>query len=363
MRHGLPKLIVAITAAAMVLAACTPAATPTLAPTNAPVATDLPAATEVSGTAPAVPTEKPVGAEPTATVEAVTLPEVNPGDVTGDLYAAGSSTVYPISEKITELFTDEGYVGNIKLDSIGSGAGFERFCTTGETDISNASRGIKDSEIESCKAIGRDPIEFRIGTDALAIVVDKNNTWLTNVTIEELAKIFSNEATNWSDVNPNWPNEPIKRYAPGTDSGTYDFFIEFVMDKVYGDSGEQTFLDAQHQASEDDNVLVQGVAGDEYAIGFFGYAYYQENSDVLNILSVNDVTPSFDTAESGDYPLARPLYIYSDATIMADKPQVADYINFYLSNVSDIIGEVGYFPASTEALNAAKQAWLDAVGQ
>ena len=367
MRHVLPKFIVVITAATMLLAACAPAATPTAAPTTVPAPTTAPAPTDtaVPTTEPVAPTAEttPVEATQATSAEEIVLPEVIPGDVTGDLYAAGSSTVYPISENITELFVDEGYSGNAKLDSIGSGAGFERFCTTGETDISNASRAIKDSEIESCRTIGREPIEFRVGTDALAIVVNKKNTWLTNVTIEELAKIFSNEATNWSDVNPDWPAEPITRYAPGTDSGTYDFFIEFVMDIVYGDTGEQAFLDAQHQASEDDNVLVQGVAGDEYAIGFFGYAYFQENSDILNILSVNDVTPSYDTAESGDYPLARPLYIYSDATIMAEKPQVAAYINFYLTNVSDIIGEVGYFPASTEALNAAKQAWLDAVGQ
>lgn len=364
MRRVLSTTLFALTALSLALVACAPTATPTVEPTTPP--TTAPVEPTM---VPEEPTAEPAVAEATAPVEAtqvetgVVLPEVDPSESTGDIYTAGSSTVYPVSEKITEMFTDEGFTGNIKLDSIGSGAGFERFCTSGETDISNASRGIKDSEIEACATIGRTPIEFRVGTDALAIVVNKDNTWLTNVTLDELAKIYSNEATNWSDVNPEWPAEPIKRYAPGTDSGTYDFFIEFVMDVVYGDEGEQKFLDAQHQASEDDNVLVQGVSGDEYAIGFFGYAYFNENSDILNILSVDGVTPDYDTAESGEYPLSRPLFIYSDATVMAEKPQVAAYINYYLTNVSDIISEVGYFPASEEAISAAKQAWLDAVGQ
>jgi len=290
--------------------------------------------------------------------------DINPADYSGDLTMAGSSTVYPVSEKVVELFKAEGYegMGNIKLDSIGSGAGFERFCNTGETDIANASRGIKESEIQACSALNRTPIEFRVGTDALAIVVNKENTFASNVTIEELAKIFSSDAQKWSDVNPEWPAEDIHRYAPGTDSGTYDFFIETVMDPAFGDAGEEKFLNAANlQASEDDNVLVQGVSGDPYAIGFFGFAYYHENESVLNILSVNDVAPSFETAEAGDYPLSRPLFIYSDAGIMNQKPQVAAFIGFYLANVSDLIGDVGYFPASEEALEAAKEAYLTAL--
>lgn len=290
--------------------------------------------------------------------------DINPADYSGDIVMAGSSTVYPVSEKMVELFNDEGYqgMGNIKLDSIGSGAGFERFCVSGETDIANASRASKDSEIEACKTINRNPIEFRIGTDALAIVINKENSFVTNVTLEELAKLFSSDAEQWSDVNPSWPAEEIHRYAPGTDSGTYDFFIETVMQEVYGkETAEEKFLNAtNYQASEDDNVLVQGVAGDPYAIGFFGFAYYSENESTLNILSVNGVSPTFDTAESGEYPLSRPLYIYSDAGIIQAKPQVSAFIGFYLANVSDIIGEVGYFPASEEAMNAAKDAWLNA---
>jgi len=310
--------------------------------------------------------------EPTATpvendampASTVMLPEVDPAGVEGTIAAAGSSTVFPLAEAMAARFKDEGYTGDLTIASVGSGGGFERFCVAGETDIANASRSIKDSEVESCAAIGRTPIEFRVGTDALAIVVSSENDFLTNVTIEELAKIFSADAARWSDVNPAWPNEDIKRFSPGTDSGTYDFFVEFVMDKVYTEDGqgEEKILNAANiQFSEDDNVLVQGVEGSPYAIGYFGYAYYQENADKLKILGVNDVTPSFETAESGEYPLARPLFIYSDAAIMQAKPQVAAFINFFLTYVNEEIEAVGYFPASGEALDAAKKAWLDAI--
>ena len=163
-------------------------------------------------------------------VEILALPEVDPLSVTGDIVTAGSSTVFPLSERMAERFQDEGYSGNITIDSIGSGAGFERFCVQGETDISNASRGIKDSEVESCKSIGRDPIEFRVGTDALAVVVSVENEFIAEATMEELALIFST-ATTWADVNSAWPAEEIQRFIPGTDSGTFDFFVEEVFDK------------------------------------------------------------------------------------------------------------------------------------
>lgn len=292
------------------------------------------------------------------------LPDVDPSSVSGTIISAGSSTVYPLTEAMAARFKDEGFAGQITIDSIGSGAGFERFCVSGESDIANASRGIKDSEVESCAAINRTPIEFRVGTDALAIVVSTENDFLTDITIEELAKIFSNEVTQWSEVNPSWPAEDIRRFSPGTDSGTYDFFVEFVMDVAYTEDGqgEEAILNASNiQFSEDDNVLVQGVEGSPYAIGYFGYAYYQENADKLKVVNVNGVEPNLETAESNEYPLARPLFIYSDASIMEAKPQVAAFINFYLTYVNEEVESVGYFPASEDALMAAKQALLDAV--
>ncbi len=285
----------------------------------------------------------------------LTLPDVNPLEVTGDIVSAGSSTVFPLSEAMAERFQDEGYADNITIDSIGSGAGFERFCVQGETDISNASRGIKDSEVESCRSIGREPIEFRVGTDALAVVVSKENDFITNATFEELALIFSTAET-WADVNPDWPVEPIQRFIPGTDSGTFDYFVEAVFDE-----DEAPILNASNtQLSEDDNILVQGVLGSPYAIGFFGYAYYYENQDTLNILSIEGVTPTAEAVDMGEYPLARPLFIYSTASIMQEKPQVAAFVNFYLTYVNEEIVDVGYFPANPDVLDAAKQAWLEA---
>jgi phosphate transport system substrate-binding protein len=295
-----------------------------------------------------------------------------PETVSGDIVTAGSSTVFPLSERMKQRFEEEGFAGNLTIDSIGSGAGLERFCKTGETDIANASRAIKDSEIESCGLLtpARTPVEFQVGIDALAITVSAENDFATDVTMEELALIFST-ATNWSDVRAEWPAEPILRFSPGTDSGTFDFFVEAVMAPANLDAdgkastalGEEAILDsAGTQFSEDDNVLVQGVEGSPYAIGYFGFAYYQENQGTLKALSVNGVAPTAETAESGEYPLSRPLFIYSDAQIMTEKPQVAAFILFYLQYVGDEILDVGYFPISEAKGQENLETWNTALG-
>ena len=306
----------------------------------------------------ASPADEPAAAEePMAAAEPMTeLPEVNPLEVSGAIITAGSSTVFPLSEAMAERFMDEGYADNITIDSIGSGAGFERFCVAGETDISNASRPIKESERESCAAIDRTPIEFHVGADALAVAVSKDNDFVDSLTLEEVALVFST-ATTWADVNPDWPAEPIQRFSPGTDSGTFDYFVEEVFDK-----NMEPILSADAiQLSEDDNVLVQGVTGSPYAIGYFGYAYYQENTDTLKILAIDGIEATAGNVENGSYPLARPLFIYSDAGIMADKPQVADFINFYLTYVNEEIERIGYFPAGASVREAAMQRLLDAI--
>jgi phosphate transport system substrate-binding protein len=312
-----------------------------------------PEATPTPRTVAVAPTEEPAAEE----MSALGLPAVDPLSVSGDIVTAGSSTVFPLSERMAERFLDEGYDGNITIDSIGSGAGFERFCVAGETDIANASRPIKDSEIESCQAIDREPIEFRVGTDALAVVVSAENDFARDVTMDQLAQIFST-AEAWADVDPNWPAEPILRYIPGTDSGTFDYFVEEVFDE-----DQEPILGASNlELSEDDNVLVQGVLGSPYAIGFFGYAYYAENADTLNILAIDGVEASAENVDNASYPLARPLFIYSTAGIMQEKPQVADFINFYLTYVDEEVEDVGYFPASDEALQQSAQSWLGANG-
>jgi len=340
MTRNIQRLLPVFMLMAVILAACASQPTPTPAPAEPTTAPSMPEEPSMEGM----------------------LPEVDPGTVSGDIITAGSSTVFPLSERMALRFKEEGYTGNVTVDSIGSGAGFERFCKAGETDISNASRAIKDSEIESCKAINRTPIEFRVGTDALAVVVSSENDFLTDVSLEQLVLIFSS-AEKWSDVDPTWPAETILRFSPGTDSGTYDYFVEAVMAPAFEDDmdkGDEAILSAKNiQFSEDDNVLVQGVEGSPYAIGYFGFAYYQENQDRLTALSISGVAPTAESAEAGDYPLARPLFIYSDASIMQSKPQVAAFINYYLTYVNDEILDIGYFPASDDALDAARQAWLD----
>ncbi len=280
------------------------------------------------------------------------LPGVNPAKVTGSIVTAGSSTVFPLSEAIAERFRKDGYRGQIVIDSIGTGAGFERFAKSGDTDIANASRAIKSSEIAWAASLkpSRTPVEFRIGTDALAVCVSEKNTFIVDVSVPELAKIFST-AKLWSDVRATWPKKEIKRFSPGTDSGTFDYFVEHVFNK----SKAPLLSAAKLQLSEDDNVLVQGIAGDEYAIGYFGYAYVSENTSSIRAISISGVAPGKASVDSGSYPLARPLFLYSDAALITGKPQVAAFLAYYLSNVNLIITKVGYFPAPQEAMKESKQ--------
>lgn len=284
------------------------------------------------------------------------LPGVKVPLVTGDVITAGSSTVYPLSEAIVDQLKKEGFKGNITIDSIGTGAGFERFTKAGETDVSNASAKIKQVEIDQAKAIGRDPIEIRIGTDALAVVVSSKNTFATDVTLAELNKIFST-AVLWSDVRKEWPAQKIQRFIPGTDSGTFSYFVEHIFKK----DKAPILAAANTQKSEDDNILVRGIEGSPYAIGFFGYAYYEENKKELKALKINGVAPGLESVNANTYPLSRPLFLYTSANILKDKPQVAAYIVYYLTNVNRVIKKVGYFAAPQADLDATKTKILDVI--
>jgi phosphate transport system substrate-binding protein len=341
------SFVFVVAALSLVLAAC--GAPATAAPTTAPEPTE-------------------VMVEPTAAPMEDPMAMYAPDAVSGDIITAGSSTVFPLTERMKQRFEEEGYTGNLTVDSIGSGAGIERFCVAGETDIANSSRAIKDSEIESCAGIDRTVSGFLVGIDALAVVVSSENDFVTDLTIEELALIYST-ATNWSDVRPEWPAEPILRFSPGTDSGTFDYFVEAVMASIDDEAtedvneGEDGILEsAGTQFSEDDNVLVQGVQGSPYAIGYFGYAYYQENASTLKALSVNGIAPNAETAESGEYPISRPLFIYSSTEIMQEKPQVSSFIYFYITNVTNEILDVGYFPVSEAQAQENLDAWMTATG-
>ncbi len=348
------SLLFVVVVMSLLLAACgTPA---TEAPTAAP--------------APVEPTQAP---EPTVAPTADPMAMYAPDAVTGDVITAGSSTVFPLSERMAELFQQEGYTGNITVDSVGTGGGFERFCKTGETDVANASRAIKDSETELCAALAtpREPIAFRVGTDALTVVVSSENDFVTALTKEQLGKIFTGQITTWDQVDAAYPAEAILVYGPGADSGTFDYFNEAVVAPLYLNAdgkadvaaGEEAMLGLEGaQFSEDDNVLVQGVEGSPYAIGYFGYAYFAENSGALKAVAVEGVEPTQATVDDGTYPISRPLFIYSDANILKEKPQVAAFIYFYLSNVDNEISDVGYFPAPDAELQAAMDAWVSATG-
>lgn len=349
------SLLFVVVALSLILVAC-----------GAPATTEAPAATEVV----AAPTETAI---PTAVPTEDPMAMYAPDAVTGDIVTAGSSTVFPLSERMAELFGNEGYTGNLTVDSIGSGAGFERFCKTGETDVANASRKIKDSEVELCKALPtpRDPIAFRVGTDALTVVISAENDFVTALTKEQLGKIFTAQYTKWNEVDPSFPAETILVYGPGADSGTFDYFNESVVAPLYLNAdgkadtaaGKAALLGAPGaQFSEDDNVLVQGVEGSKYAIGYFGFAYYNENKGKLKAVAVEGVEPSQATVDDGTYPISRPLFLYSDANILKEKPQVAAFIYFYLTNVDDNISDVGYFPAPDADLQASMDAWKTATG-
>jgi phosphate binding protein len=274
------------------------------------------------------------------------LPAVDPLAVSENIIVAGSSTVFPVTERMADLFNQDGFGGTITVDSIGTGAGFERFCVNAETDISNASRPIRAREVDACRANGLEPLGFFIAIDALAIAVSRENTFVDNLTLEQIANIFSGAVTKWSEVNPSWPNETIRLFSPGSDSGTYDYFVEAIF------KNDQTPIQNAPgiQFSEDDNVLVAGVEASPFAIGYFGYAYYQADIERLRAASVEGVEPSETTGASGEYPLSRPLLIYSAPSIMEAKPQVTAFINYYLQNVNAQLGpdanQIGYIPTN-----------------
>ena len=260
--------------------------------------------------------------------------------LTGTIAIDGSSTVFPITEAIAEEFNGTYPEVRIPIGVSGTGGGFKKF-VAGETDISNASRPIKDEEAQAAAAAGIEYIEMTIAYDGLSILVNPANDWVDSLTVEELNMMWAPDSTvkKWSDIRPEWPNEEIKFYAPGTDSGTFDYFTE----EINGESGA---IRPDFTASEDDNVLVQGIAGDKNAIGFFGYAYYEENQDKLKLVAIDNgsgpVTPNFDTIQDGSYsPLSRPIFIYINKAAL-EKPEVVEFVTFYNTIAEEIIPEVGY---------------------
>lgn len=268
----------------------------------------------------------------------------------------GSSTVYPITEAVAEEFQKaKKNAIKVTVGISGTGGGFKKFCR-GETDISNASRPILKKEMDACKEAGIQYIELPIAYDALTVVINPKNTWAKTMTVAQLKAIWEPAAQgkvkSWKDVNPAWPDEPIKLYGAGADSGTFDYFTEAIVGKAKSSRGDYT-------ASEDDNVLVQGVQRDKGALGYFGFAYYTENQKKLSAVAVDGgkgaVLPSPQTVENGTYnPLSRPIFVYVAAKSI-DKPEVKEFVEFYLKNAPALVKEVKYVALPPKAYALASE--------
>jgi phosphate transport system substrate-binding protein len=271
----------------------------------------------------------------------------------------GSSTVYPITEAVAEEFqkAKRGAV-KVTVGISGTGGGFKKFCR-GETDISDASRPILKKEIDVCKQQGIEYIELPVAYDGLAVLINPKNTWVKSLTVADLKKMWEPAAQGkvkkWNDVRPEWPDAKLKLFGPGADSGTFDYFTEAIVGKAKSSRGDFT-------ASEDDNVLVQGISGDKNALGYFGLAYYEENKKRLKVVPIinpatnKEVIPSMQTVMDGTYaPLSRPLFIYVSKKSASEKPEVKEFIEYYLKNAAKLSAQVKYVPLPANAYKLAQQ--------
>ena len=276
--------------------------------------------------------------------------------LSGDVKVDGSSTVFPISEAVAEEFTKAAKGVQTKVALSGTGGGFEKFCRK-EIDVSDASRPINQKEKDACAAAGipnADLVELQVAIDALTVVISPQNTWAKCMTTAQLTKaVQAGGATKWSDLDPSWPAENIKFYYPGADSGTFDYFKEAI--KLGGEKSSQPAHRSDGTASEDDNVLVKGIEGDKNAIGYFGFAYYEEAGKKLKAVEIDGgkgcVAPSFDAALKGTYtPLSRPLFIYTTKTLLKERQEVLGFVKFYVDNMNTLAKEVGYISLPDDLL-------------
>ena len=280
------------------------------------------------------------------------------GAVSGTIEVDGSSTVEPLTGAIYEEYSTENPDVAVNIGVSGTGGGFERFCA-GETDISNASRAIEEEEIQLCEKEGIQYVELQVGTDALTMVTNPETDFVSCLTTEEVTKIFGPDApaTSWKEVNPDFPDEPLEVFAPGADSGTYDFMVEDVLGL------EEPRQD--YNSSEDDNIIAQGIIGTPGSWGFFGFAYFQENSDQVKAIEYDAgegcVAPSLETAQDDSYKMTRPLFIYIKTEAL-QRPEVESFATYYLDNVESLIEDVGYIPVPSEELDQAKSALAEALG-
>ena len=285
--------------------------------------------------------------------------EAAPGQLSGAVSVDGSSTVFPVTEAVAEDFRAVQPGVRVTVGVSGTGGGFQKF-GNGEIDVADASRPIKASEIEAMQANAIEFIELPVAFDGLSIVVHPDNDWVDHLTVEELQRIWQPESTvkNWSDVRAGWPDRPIALYGAGTDSGTFDYFTEAIV----GKSGAAR---SDYTASEDDNVLVQGVEGDPAALGFFGFAYYVENAERLKLVPIDagagPVAPTHESINDGSYrPLSRPIFIYV-STAASARPEVEAFVDFYLEQAATLAEEVGYVALPADAYQAVAARWQQRV--
>ncbi len=273
------------------------------------------------------------------------------------ILADGSSTVGPFTTRAAENFKEQNADVEVTVGISGTGGGFDRFCVD-ETDLSNASRPIDEDEAQLCADAGIEYVELPVANDALTVVVNSENDWATCLTVEQLKAIWEpgSKVDNWQDVDPSFPDEPLRLYGPGTDSGTFDYFT----DVIVGEEGESR---TDFQASEDDNVIIEGVTGDTGALGYFGFSYYEQNQDAVNAVEVDSgsgcVAPSVATAQDGTYaPLSRPLFVYAKTSSL-ERAEVAEFLGYMIDNGAEIAEQADFVPLTPAQLAAAK-AKLDA---
>ncbi len=293
-----------------------------------------------------------------ATSAAAGAPDL--GSLSGAIVIDGSSTVEPIMSAVAEEFQKAAPGTQVSVGTSGTGGGFEKFCA-GETDISDASRGIKDEEAAACAAAGIEYVELQVGSDGITIVTNPENDWATCLTVDQLKAMWepSSTAKSWKDIDPSFPDEALTLYGPGTDSGTFDFFT----DKVNGEEGASR---TDYTPSEDDNVIVQGVEGDKGALGYFGIAYYEANADQLKALEVDGgsgcVAPSKDTVRDGSYaPLSRPLFFYVKKEA-AMRPEIQGLVSFIFDNAETVVDEVGYVAPTADDIQKDRDAFAAFIG-
>jgi len=276
-------------------------------------------------------------------------------NLSGTIKIDGSSTVYPVTEAVAEEFRSVEPDVQVTIGISGTGGGFKKF-GRGETDISDASRPIKQKEIDICNENNISYVDLTVGYDGLAVLVNPENDWVDYFTVEELKMLWEPDAQGkimkWNQIRPEWPDEEVHLFGPGVASGTFDYFTEAVVGESGSSRGDFT-------ASEDDHVLVQGIAGDKFGLGFFGLAYYEENKDKLRLVPVDGgegaINPTLETVSNGTYqPLSRPLFIYVNSEA-AKKEEVKEFVRFYLVSAAELTAEIGYVPLPTELYDAEKK--------